>query len=287
MSATRYDNIEQGSQEWHDLRAKHIKTASRTPIVLGLSPFSNWDKLAQEIKFGIKPYYSKAMQQGNDLEDMVRELANKELDEYFMPTVGVSGEYLASLDGINFNEDTIIEIKVSEKTYNDVKNGTIPNYYMAQIQHQMMVFDTVRYAYLVAYNPKTENLAISFPIIRDDDFHNIICNEWANFRKFIETYELPKENEIADDEALLLASELFEISEKKKELEAKEKGIKEKLKAFAVADKNFIGNLTISKQKGVKRIDYVKLISDKQVDVSDIENYTSFNADTLTFRFSK
>lgn len=109
-------NVEQGTQEWHDLRAKYPRTASRTPIVMGCSPFSNWDKLAAEIKFDVKPYYSKAMQLGNELEDMVRERANAQLGDVFMPIVGINGDFLASLDGINLEMDTIVEIKVSKHT---------------------------------------------------------------------------------------------------------------------------------------------------------------------------
>lgn len=289
MGTIRYDDLEQGSQYWHELRNKYIKTASRTPIVMGLSPFSNMDKLAQEIKFGIKPYYSKAMQLGNDLEDLVRQKANDLLGDIFMPTVVVKNdEYLASLDGINFDEDTIIEIKVSEKTFNEIKfENKIPDYYYAQIQHQMMVFDKVKLAYLVAYNPKTDEIALSKLIKKDDDFCNIICINWAKFEEFLKDYELPEVNKVEDLEALLLAKELQEINEQKKLLESREKELKESLKSFAVSDKNFIGNLTISKQKGNKKIDYVKLINDKNVDISDIENYTSFTSDSLVFRFSK
>ena len=113
----RYDDIQQGEADWHKLRSEFYKTASRTPAILGLSPFSNKEKVAQEIKFGVKQFYSKAMQRGNDLEDMVRDLAGEHFKDVFMPTVGSNKGYLASLDGINFEEDTIIEIKVSDKTY--------------------------------------------------------------------------------------------------------------------------------------------------------------------------
>lgn len=283
----RYDSLIQGSEEWHDLRAKYQRTASRTPVVLGLSPFSNAEKLAQEIKFGIKPYYSKAMQDGNNLEDYAREMTNGFFDDVFIPTVGVRGEYLASLDGINFAEDTIIEIKVSEKTYEEVKAGKIPNYYLAQIQHQMMVFNKVEKAYLVAYSPSNDDIAVSEPIIFDGDFEIQIKKSWAEFEAYLKDYEMPQANNLEDSTAINLAMELFEINEQKKQLEAKEKAIKEQLTSFVSADKTTIGNLTISKQKGAKKIDYVKLINDKNVDISDIDNYTTFNKDSLVFRFGK
>lgn len=286
----RFDDLQQGSELWHKLRADHPMTASRTPIVLGLSPFSNIEKLAQEIKFGIKPFYSKAMQDGNDLEDLVREKANEALNDYFMPTVAVNGELLASLDGINFTEDTIIEIKVSEKTFNDIKSGNIPDHYLWQIKHQMQVFETVKKAYLIAYNKNTDEIAISDPILKDerfgDDFFKIL-GAWKDFNHFLEDYELPVKEEIENIEAIVLANKLFDITEEKKKLEEEEKQLKEQLKAFVVADKVHIGNLTISKTKGRKTVDYGKLISDKQIADEELEKYTKISSESLAFRFSK
>ena len=283
----RLDNIQQGSDEWHKLRSENYKTASRTPAVLGISPFSNKEKLAQEIKFDIKPFYSKAMQLGNELEDKVRELANIHLEDVFMPTVGIRDGFLASLDGINFSEDTIIEIKVSDKTFEEIENGIIPNYYYAQIQHQMMVFNSVEKAFLVAYSPTKDKIIASETIARNEELHKTICDEWSKFDEFMKTYEMPVKNEIDDSEAVILALDLFEINEQKKALEVREKAIKEELLKVATGEKTMIGNLTISKQKGSKKIDYVKLINDKQVDVSDIDNYTTYNKDSFVFRFSK
>lgn len=283
----RFDELEQGTDVWHNLRAENYKTASRTAAILGISPFSNKEKIAQEIKFGVKQFYSKAMQQGNDLEDMVRDLANSTFKNTFMPTVGVNNGFLASLDGIDFEEETIIEIKVSDKTYNELKEGKVPDYYYAQIQHQLMVFDTSKRAYLVAYSPTLNEITISNTILRNDNYIKTIKEAWQEFDTFLESYEMPKDNQIEDAEAINLALELFEINEQKKKLEEKEKEIKAKLSEVATTEKTVIGNLTISKQKGAKKIDYVKLINDKQVDVSDIENYTSYNKDSLVFRFSK
>lgn len=284
----KFSDIKQGSKEWEELRSKYIKTASRTAVVLGISPFSNIEKLADEIKFGIKPYYSKAMQQGNDLENKVRNLANAYFDDIFVDEVGVNGDFLASLDGINFSEDTIIEIKVSEKTFNDVKNGVVPDYYMAQIQHQLMVFEEVKRAFLVAFNPKTEELIVSQEILRDIGFKEKIAEAWATFEEFLKNYEKKEDEtvEVSDNEAVKLANELYEINIAKKELDLKEKELKKALSVFVVGKKTAISNLTITEQKGAKKIDYAKLLNDKNVDISDIENYTSFNKDSLVFRFS-
>lgn len=285
----RFDYLEQGTDAWHDMRAKYIKTASRTPIVLGHSPFSNWDKLAQEIKFGIKPYYSKAMQDGNDLEDMVREKANEYFTDIFMPSVGVQNDLLASLDGINFAEDTIIEIKVSEKTFQDIKSGTIPKHYLWQIKHQMQVFDSVKKGYLVAYSKELDEIIVSDPIFKDDSFGNdffIIVEAWNRFEEFLETYELPNNETVEDIEALTLASKLFEVNQKIKDLQEKEKQLKEQLSPFAASSKTMIGNLTISKITR-KTIEYAKLLNELKVDDAMIDKFTKLGTESLSFRFSK
>ena len=45
-------DIEQGSKEWHDFRAKHF-TASDAPAMLGVSPYKTRIELLKEKKYGI------------------------------------------------------------------------------------------------------------------------------------------------------------------------------------------------------------------------------------------
>lgn len=282
-----FSNITQGTKEWDELRSKYIRTASRTPVVLGISPFSDIEKLAKEIKYNIKPYYTEAMQRGNELEDKVRTLANKHFDDVFVDEIGINKNFLASLDGINFSGDTIIEIKVSERTYNDIINGIIPDYYMAQIQHQLLVFEETKRAFLIAFNPKTQELAVSKEILRDDEFEEKITIAWNEFENYLKDYRQIEIESIEDEEAIRLANQLFILNNKKKELDLEEKEVKDRLSFFAIGQKTAIGNLIISKQKGSKKIDYAKLINEKNVDISDIEKYTSLSKDSLVFRFTK
>lgn len=264
-------NCEQLSDEWHELRAKYPRTASRTSTVMGCSPFSNWEKLAQEIKFGIKPFYNKAMQLGNELEDMVREKANDILGDVFEPQVGVNAELLASLDGINFDGDTIIEIKVSKHTYNAVKSGEIPEYYKWQMYHQMNVFEAKK-ALLVAYNPETEDIAISDPLVDDANTFFQIINKWEEFEKFMETYELPEETVREDTEWEMVASRLVEINQRKKELEAEEKEYKTALLSMANGIKSKGFGVSVYPVKGRETIDYKKAIASEKIDI-DLDKY--------------
>ncbi|WP_067177040.1 lambda-exonuclease family protein [Sulfurospirillum sp. UCH001] len=258
--------LEQGSQEWHDLRAKYHRTASRTPIVLGLSPFQKKDNLARELKFGIKPYYNNAMKRGNELEPYVRELANKYFNDIFEPAVGINADFLASLDGINFDADTIIEIKVSEHTYNEVKNGRIPEHYKAQMLHQLYVFEAKK-AYLVAYSEKNDEIAVSDAVLDDPVWFWNMLTSWKEFENFMSTYELEEEIEHTDTEWEMLACKLKDISDRKKELEAEEAEYKEALLSMAngVKSKGFGVSVYPTKKKSV---DYKTLLAENKIDAT-------------------
>ena len=258
--------LEQGSQEWHDLRAKYHRTASRTPIVLGLSPFQKKDNLARELKFGIKPYYNNAMKRGNELEPYVRELANKYFNDIFEPAVGINADFLASLDGINFDADTIIEIKVSEHTYNEVKSGRIPEHYKAQMLHQLYVFEAKK-AYLVAYSEKNDEIAVSDAVLDDPVWFWDMLTAWQEFENFMSTYELEEEIEHTDTEWEMLACKLKDISDRKKELEAEEAEYKEALLSMAngVKSKGFGVSVYPTKKKSV---DYKTLLAENKIDAT-------------------
>lgn len=286
-------NIEQGSTEWHELRAKHFKTASRTPAMMGFSPFQSKEKLLSELAGDYKPFFSNAMRQGVELEDMVRELVEEKMGEPFEPQVGVNDGYLASLDGINFDGDTIVEIKVSKHTFQKLKDGNIPKNYLYQIHHQMMVFDSVLRAYLVAYNPDTKELIMSESIIRDENAFAQIKEAWQNYDTDMEEYiknrddvdNLPEV--ITDVDIVELADELESVIAKKKELEAIEKALKLKLTEHAGNTQTIISNLTISRGKGRKTFNYSKLIDDKNISTEELEKYAKIGKESLTFRFSK
>ncbi len=271
-------NVEQGSQEWHDLRAKHYKTASRTPSVMNTSPFMSREQLAMNLRGEYTPFYSNAMRQGNDLEDMVRLKAETLMGDSFMPMVAVNKEYLASLDGLNFDKDTLIEIKVSEKTFNDIKNcGDLPENYLLQIHHQMMVVDTVRTGYLVAYNPKTEEIAISEAIGRSKQDYLEIKTAWDKFDDEKDTLKV-LEFDLSDNKYFMEAAEEFkaakQIADAGNEVLAK---AKEKLYKYYKGGKTFGGGVTVSYAKESTSTKWADVVKDnkkllKDVDMSKYES---------------
>ena len=278
-------DIEQGTNEWLTLRNKYIKTASRTPIVLGVSPFSNKEKLADEIKFNIKPFYSNAMREGNKLEEMVRSFAEGYFSQSFTPRVGIRAGFLASLDGISDDGNMIIEIKVSDKTYEDVKNGIIPEHYLWQIKHQLYVFDSATQARLVAYSPIELEYAISEPITPPTSVEVRIMQEaWDEFEQFLQTYE-PKQKRVITDEAqVTLANRYYELALRIKELQEQQSTLKQELQTLASDEKTYVSNVLIYKTKPRTTYDYKSLIKDLQVDKQTLEKYAKVGKESVVIK---
>lgn len=255
-------DIEQGSPEWLELRRKHYKSASRTPVVMGISPFSNVDKLFKELKEGIRPYQNHAMKRGNELEPQVREWVNESLGDTFIPKVGLRGEYLASLDGINLEGDTIIEIKVSEHTHRYLLDhgGEVPPHYEAQIQHQLYVFGAER-AYLIAYNEAEHDLQISAPIYPRSSFELELEEAWGRFDELLGDYKPVSEVERNDEAWVSVATKLREVKASKKAIEEQEKALQEELLNMANGIKSHGAGVSVFPTTR-KSVDYKALLKD-------------------------
>lgn len=137
--------LEQGSPEWHAFRAVH-RQASETPALMGCSPwFPKTPVQLARVKRGLDVIEDNpAMKHGRDNEQKAREWCERNLGEAMSPCVVVDGEYAASLDGLTFDRETILEVKAppngrSSHLYQETQAGRIPPNYMWQMQHQLMV----------------------------------------------------------------------------------------------------------------------------------------------------
>lgn len=262
--------IEQGTKEWHELRKTHYKTASRAPVVLGLSPFQKVDGLLKELALGIEPYYNAAMKRGNELEPLIRSRAETELGEPFSPKVFTRGDYLASLDGINFDGDTVIELKASKKTFEAIMGGDIPQHYEAQIQQQIYVSGAKR-GFLVAYDEEREALAISDEILPRAEFIAELDKAWADFDELLKGFAPPEQIERDDAEWLEYAKELTEVSKARKALEEQEKALKDELLRLSAGHKTSGGGVIVFPTTR-KTTDYKKLIADHKIDTAPYQS---------------
>ena len=192
----------QGSKAWLELRKTKI-TATDAAVCMGLNP---WCKLMQryEEKLGLcpPPFQNAAMARGVAYEEEARQCFEKLADIQVYPRVIVRDWQMASLDGIDFDDTCVVEIKVGGKKLHDLaKKGVVPVYYRCQVQHQIDLAG-VDYAYFFSYRPAVfeinpfngkftgvvleEAEGIIVPVERNDTFiKEMTMAEWAFYECLI------------------------------------------------------------------------------------------------------
>lgn len=136
-------NVQQGTPEWHALRASHF-TASEAPAMMGASKYQSRSDLLAMKKTGIVPEVTAAQQNlfdlGHATEEMARPLVEELIGEELFPIVGTSGNLLASLDGATMLGDTLFEHKLwNEKVASQVRTGELDPHYYWQLEQQLLV----------------------------------------------------------------------------------------------------------------------------------------------------
>jgi len=189
-----YDIIdhEQGSGAWLHWRHGGIG-ASDAPALMGENPWKRPARLFTEKTATLKPYYGRpralpatdlfapakpvpqtagsAMARGNALEPYARALYCETVGVALEPACVQSRSYgwqRASLDGINFGAQRLVEIKCGDKVYAHTEaSGTVPGYYVGQLQHIMAVTGFAEIDFWV-WLPGKAGLLLTVP--RDEDY---------------------------------------------------------------------------------------------------------------------
>ena len=132
--------INQGSAKWLALRKTKI-TATDSSVIMGENPWKTPLQLYNE-KLSDEPPSppNAAMQRGIDLEPVARSLFIVKTGIVVKPAVVVEDWAMASLDGLSEDRASAVEIKCpSEKNQGLALCGIVPDYYYAQLQHQMFI----------------------------------------------------------------------------------------------------------------------------------------------------
>ena len=145
---------------------------------------------------GITPPKSMnpAMQRGVDQEDEAIEWLNMTTGKNFTPDCGTYADnerIIASLDGIDSDRKVIAEIKCSQKIYDAAKKGEIFPYYIAQCQHQMMVYG-LDLNLFVAFDGFD---GIIIEVKRDNDFIDKMLKAELEFLEFLDNDIEPPHSE--------------------------------------------------------------------------------------------
>lgn len=211
--------LEQRTTEWHEWRSDGIG-ASEIAAVLGISPWKTayqlWlEKTGKVVPFG---FQSDAMKRGVELEsaalfDLETELgvsidtANTVFEHEEYPFIR------ASLDGIV--DDAVVEIKVpGVARYEAMKHG-IPDYYMAQLQQQMLVAGKPKALFWVWSD---ENGGYLHQVAADEKWQSRVIKAAVEFWRAVESGTWPRDemSELVED----LAQRKKRLEEAKQEYEA-------------------------------------------------------------------
>jgi len=185
--------LEQGSPEWISWR-KTVITATDCPAIRGSSiwvtPYKCWQR-----KLGLVAEQSSngSMERGKKLEPIIRERFIEKFCLKMTPEVVESSEYEflgASLDGLSESGRFILEIKTGgPKLYKMAQEGTIPPYYMDQMQHQLLVTGAEKCFYCVGDEDPTKDIVIE--VYPDPNFAKDFIPQARYFWKCIAFNEPP------------------------------------------------------------------------------------------------
>jgi putative phage-type endonuclease len=142
MNMTIHD-VQQGSPEWHALRAEHF-TASEAPAMLGVSKYQSRSDLLHQKKTGLAPEVDAATQRlfdnGHATEAAARPIVERMIGEDLYPVVGTRGGLLASMDGMTMLGDTLFEHKaLNQSLIQQIAAGELEAHYWAQLEQQLYV----------------------------------------------------------------------------------------------------------------------------------------------------
>ena len=179
-------NLVQGTPEWLAYRLAK-RNASESAAVLGLSPWTTPYQLWLQKTGRSVQAVSYAMQRGTDLEPAARLAYEEQTGLVMQPLVLEAGEYSASLDGMPLEGDLILEIKcpmrgLRSDLWQDVSAGVVPEHYLVQVQHQLMVSGADK-AHLWMFDGER---GVLHAVDRDEDWMDRIRHGWDAFLQYLD-----------------------------------------------------------------------------------------------------
>ena len=226
-------DLVQGSEDWKNYRRTKI-TATDAAKIMNLSPFCTPLQLWEE-KLGLREpqALNDKMREGSLLEEKARDFFNKKNNLNFRPIVLESTTHpfaMASLDGIDF-DSSILEIKCGKSSHEMAKNHEIAPYYIAQLQHQMMVSNQNLIVYF-SYRSDEDN--VFWVVKRDDIFIEKMIEAEKEFYRCLMEFTPPastdKDYVLKEDKDWRIHANIWKSVKKQiKDLEAREEGLRNEL----------------------------------------------------------
>lgn len=284
---TQTKQLDQGGADWILWRAGGIG-ASEIPAIMGESEF-NTPYGVWELKTGRAKFEGNfATRRGTEAEPRIRALYELLNDRNMPPCLAEhpSIPYLrASLDGYNFEEKRVLEIKYPSKEKHELaKSGKVPTCYYGQLQAQMFVTGATCADY-VSYDG--ENIAV-VTVEPDQEYIAKMLIEAEKFWRCVQTDTPPELTDrdyktIRDKEAIALANEYAEAHRLLKTQEEALAKLKAKLVAAAGEHKRVqCGGLKIIRSITKGAIDYAKVLKANSLESIDLEPFRKKPSERVT-----
>lgn len=188
-------DLQQGSPEWHEHRAKHFN-ASDAPAMMGVSKYKTRAQLLREYATGvtadIDPATQRRFDDGHKAEAAAREIAERMIGEELYPVTGtlvVDGlDLSASFDGITMDGLKCWEHKLFNKSLADsMRLGECDPHYYWQLEHQLLVAETDETLFMTSDG--TEENCESMPYLAVAGRRAQLIAGWKQFAEDFANYQ--------------------------------------------------------------------------------------------------
>lgn len=180
-----HDKVEQGTQEWHDIRGGKCTASEFSKLVTSAGKGSTSLKgyaevLAAEVLMGsvdMDGFSSAWMDRGNEIEPQARAWYEFQTDEDVQEVGFVQHDTLdagCSPDGLKANGGLELKCPKPSTMVKYLYEARLPTTYVAQVQGCMWICEKTEWDFL-AFHPKMSPLCLN--IQRDDKFIGVLISK--------------------------------------------------------------------------------------------------------------
>lgn len=264
--------LPQGSPEWLAYRRSRFN-ASESAAVLGASPWQTSYQLWLEKTGKATNKPNAAMLRGTELEPAARAGYEDQTGLVMQPVVLEAGRYSASLDGMTLEGDLVLEIKCPVRgtrsdLWQDVTAGAVPEHYVVQVQHQLMVSGAAM-AHLWVFDG---HKGLLHEIHRDEDCMARIQAGWEAFAVHLDQDTPPALTDAdtvqrLDAEWAIAAKAFAEAKAAADQAAERQEVARQALLALAKHPKECGAGVTVSRYWRLGNVDYKKVPQLKGLDL--------------------
>lgn len=265
--------LTQGSAEWLDYRRSRFN-ASESASVLGLNPWQTPYQLWLEKTGKAQNKPNAAMLRGTELEPLARQSYEQQTGLVMQPVVLEAGRFSASLDGLTLGGDLVLEIKcpargAQSELWKAIAGGQVPDHYMIQVQHQLMV-SGAQIAHLWVFDGAH---GLLLELQRDESVMERIQTGWADFQPHLDKDTPPplsdRDTRIRNDQAWTQAAEAYaRLKQQSDELAQQVDAARATLISLAQHPKEQGAGITVTQFWKQGAVDYKKIPELQGIDLN-------------------